>query len=193
MNEISPQSPAAKCAELKPCPFCGGAFIKTHPKMSGQWPSTSQPKLEELTQGGWRVTCYGCGIGTWNNLKYSREETIQVWNTRHFPEPPADEGLEEIAERLITKLNSPFLHRHEHARVILSAMQQAVAKVTKERDEYIEKTCKIQEKYNNQSISIDAKNDYLRTLNHAPFCGQSHMMYEKNSGPCNCGLDKALQ
>ena len=46
-------------------------------------PFTSEPNLEELTDNhGWRVSCYGCGVGTWNNLKYTKEEAIAAWNTR---------------------------------------------------------------------------------------------------------------
>jgi hypothetical protein len=67
---------------LLACPFCGGQHIPEHPKMKEQWPCTSQPKLEELTEGGWRVTCYGCGVGTWNNLKYTKEQAVAAWNTR---------------------------------------------------------------------------------------------------------------
>lgn len=68
--------------DLLPCPFCGGQWIPNHPKMADTAPYTSTPKLEELTGGGWRVSCYGCGVGTWNNLKYTKEQAIMAWNTR---------------------------------------------------------------------------------------------------------------
>lgn len=67
---------------LLACPFCEGKFIPEHPNMYGRSPYTSQPKLEELTAGGWRVICYGCGVHTSNNLNYNREQAIAAWNTR---------------------------------------------------------------------------------------------------------------
>jgi hypothetical protein len=72
--------------ELLPCPFCDGKHLATHPKMVNMWPSISRPALEQLTEefkGGWRVCCYGCGVSTWNNLRYSREEAVVAWNTRN--------------------------------------------------------------------------------------------------------------
>lgn len=74
---------------LLACPFCGGQFIPEHPKMAGAWPFTSQPKLEELTEGGWRVTRYGCGVGTWENLKYTKEQAVAAWNTRRHANNPS--------------------------------------------------------------------------------------------------------
>lgn len=68
--------------ELKPCPFCGGQFLRDHPAMANQMSFTSAPKVEELTAGGWRVSCYGCGVKTWDNLNYTREQAITAWNTR---------------------------------------------------------------------------------------------------------------
>lgn len=50
--------------------------------MHGLMPYTSAPKLEELTAGGWRVTCYGCGVGTWDSLKYTKKQAVAAWNTR---------------------------------------------------------------------------------------------------------------
>ena len=73
---------AVACSALLACPFCGGQFIPEHPKMAEMSPYTSQPKLEELTDGGWRVCCYGCGVQTWDNMKYTREQAIAAWNTR---------------------------------------------------------------------------------------------------------------
>ena len=52
--------------------------------MAEMMPYTSAPKLEELTEGGWRVCCYGCGVQTWNNMKYTREQAIAAWNTRRL-------------------------------------------------------------------------------------------------------------
>lgn len=76
---------AGPTGSLLPCPFCGGNHIPEHPKMAEWWPMTSQPCLEELAEpyeGSWRVCCYGCGVQTWNNLKYTREQAIAAWNTR---------------------------------------------------------------------------------------------------------------
>ena len=71
---------------LLPCPFCGGRFIPEHPKMAGLLSYTSQPKLEELFAAGWRVCCYGCGVQTWDNLGYTKEQAVAAWNTRaHTP------------------------------------------------------------------------------------------------------------
>lgn len=67
---------------LLACPFCGGQWIPEHPKMHGLMPYTSAPKLEELMEGGWGVTCYGCGVGTWDKLKYTKEQAVAAWNTR---------------------------------------------------------------------------------------------------------------
>lgn len=68
---------------LLPCPFCGGGFFRKHPKMRESFPFTSEPKLEELTDNrGWRVSCYGCGVQTWDHLKYSRQDAVLAWNTR---------------------------------------------------------------------------------------------------------------
>ena len=80
MNSEQKSSPAPP--NLLPCPFCGGQFIPQHPKMAPMWKSTSCPKLEELTAGGWRVCCYGCGVQTWDNLRYTKEQAIAAWNTR---------------------------------------------------------------------------------------------------------------
>jgi hypothetical protein len=80
---------------LKPCPFCGGKFMPEHPKMKHCMPYISAPITEELTEGGWRVTCYGCGIGTWNHLNYTKEQAIEAWNTRTHPistELPTEPG-----------------------------------------------------------------------------------------------------
>jgi hypothetical protein len=74
---------------LLDCPFCAGQFVPGHPKMVGQAPYTSRPKLEELTTGGWRVTCYGCGVQTWDNMNYTKEQAAEAWNTR--PESKASE------------------------------------------------------------------------------------------------------
>lgn len=80
---------------LLPCPFCAGQYIPAHPKMMLQAPATSAPVLEELSEDysrGWRVSCYGCGVGTWNNLRYTREQAIAAWNTRP-QKSPAGAGL----------------------------------------------------------------------------------------------------
>lgn len=69
-------------SQLLPCPFCGGGFFPFHPKMEGKSPCRSKPALEELSFGGWRVSCYGCGVGTWDNLGYTKEQAIKAWNTR---------------------------------------------------------------------------------------------------------------
>lgn len=53
--------------------------------MEGMWPHTSSPRLEELAepyQNTWRAICYGCGVQTWNNNGYTKEEAIAAWNTR---------------------------------------------------------------------------------------------------------------
>lgn len=68
--------------ELLPCPFCGGAWLPDHPKMKRSAPCTSTPKLEELSEGGYRVCCYGCGVQTWNNLRYTAAEAAAAWNRR---------------------------------------------------------------------------------------------------------------
>lgn len=68
--------------EPLPCPFCGGQFHPEHPNMKDVGRFTSVPKLEELTEGGWRVCCYGCGVQTWDNLQYTREQAVAAWNTR---------------------------------------------------------------------------------------------------------------
>ncbi|MEI6731150.1 MAG: Lar family restriction alleviation protein [archaeon] len=72
---------------LKPCPFCGGKFHPQHPKMCGQLKFQSQPVLEQLHAGGWRVICYGCGISTWDNLGYSKDQAIAAWDTRTVVNP----------------------------------------------------------------------------------------------------------
>lgn len=84
MNDAEIQR-AQAASILLPCPFCGGKHIPEHPNMARRWPCTSQPCLEELAEpyeGGWRVCCYGCGVQTWNNLRYTREQAIAAWNTR---------------------------------------------------------------------------------------------------------------
>jgi uncharacterized protein with PIN domain len=68
--------------ELLPCPFCGGQFIPEHPKMAGSPPFRSVPRLEELLEGEWRVCCYGCGVQTWDQMEYTKEQAIAAWNTR---------------------------------------------------------------------------------------------------------------
>ena len=63
---------------LLPCPFCNGEYVRT--ELS---PHASRPILEQLAPdsgGGWRVSCYGCCVGTWNGL--AREEAILTWNRR---------------------------------------------------------------------------------------------------------------
>lgn len=69
-------------SDLFACPFCGGAYISDHPNMMHKGRFTSVPMLEELADGGWRVCCYGCGVQTWNNLGYTKEQAIAAWNTR---------------------------------------------------------------------------------------------------------------
>lgn len=68
---------------LLPCPFCGGNYLPDHPKMMGKTPFHSMPKLEE-TEDGWRVTCYGCGVGQWES-GFTKGQAIQAWNTRKPP------------------------------------------------------------------------------------------------------------
>lgn len=63
---------------LLPCPFCQGLPIR-----DDRLPCFSVPLLEELSDemgGGWRVSCYGCHVQTWNRL--SREDAIATWNRR---------------------------------------------------------------------------------------------------------------
>jgi hypothetical protein len=73
-----------KTDDLLPCPFCNGKFIPEHPKMRGCMPFTSEPKLEQLTEyRGYRVSCYGCGVGTWDGMRYTKEEAVSAWNTRY--------------------------------------------------------------------------------------------------------------
>jgi Lar family restriction alleviation protein len=135
MSDTSPQSPAAKCDELKPCPFCGEKSIAIHDDHD------SKP-LQQTHISYWGY-CNACSAeGRWAD---STNEAIQFWNTRHFPEPPADEGLEVIAEKAVIKLmeydnmdfNEDEQYDHiQRIKTILSALNQAVAKVTK-RDEAI--------------------------------------------------------
>jgi hypothetical protein len=73
---------------LLPCPFCGGKFIPNHPKSSKRAEYESVPVLEKLTEGGWRVNCYGCGVQTWDELHYAREDAISAWNTRVKEDEP---------------------------------------------------------------------------------------------------------
>jgi hypothetical protein len=102
MNTSTLKDAEAKSApsDLLPCPFCAGQYIADHPNMKGSRPAISQPKLEELTVGGWRVTCYGCGVGTWNTLKYTREEAIAAWNTRRGLIPTVQIQPTEDTKRL---------------------------------------------------------------------------------------------
>jgi len=52
--------------------------------MRGCMPFTSEPKLEQLTEyRGYRVSCYGCGVGTWDGMRYTKEEAVSAWNTRY--------------------------------------------------------------------------------------------------------------
>lgn len=102
--------------ELRACPFCAGAYVPAHPKMCQQRPSTSAPNLEELTEGrGWRVSCYGCGVGTWPNLKYTREQAIAAWNTRDglTPAEPQTAGVALVVRRDDGAPRIGYWHRNE--------------------------------------------------------------------------------
>lgn len=65
-------------AELKPCPFCGGG---PEPRMlSGiELQVTSQPLVEELSNGLWRVICYLCCATV---TQSNRLDSIARWNQR---------------------------------------------------------------------------------------------------------------
>lgn len=140
------QPPAAECAELKPCPFCGEQVYLIQQSKDGLFYILHSKN----------VTCYA------DEWKYSNKAALILkWNTRHFPslpadrvcncgegfigshhqscpsfksKPPADEGLEEIVEQLQRDSRTCISHA-EVKSIILSALNQAVAKVTKERDE----------------------------------------------------------
>jgi len=73
---------------LLPCPFCRGKLVPGHPKMSRRAKYESVPVLEELVDGGFRVCCYGCGVQTWDELHYTREDAISAWNTRVKEDDP---------------------------------------------------------------------------------------------------------
>ena len=67
---------------LLPCPFC-----QRTPRPRPWGPVViATPVLEALaldSGGGWRVTCYGCRVQTWNGL--TRDEAMAAWNTRVPP------------------------------------------------------------------------------------------------------------
>lgn len=71
---------------LLPCPFCQGA-----PRPRPWGPVViATPVLEAIaldSGGGWRVTCYGCRVQTWNGL--TRDEAMAAWNYRT---PLAEKG-----------------------------------------------------------------------------------------------------
>lgn len=138
---MSDKSPAAKCTELKPCPFCGKApTIKQAGKTNYWWVGC------EICLGSVCQDCNGCGV---SHSNYDKSTAIEVWNTRHFPLPPADKGLliKEVAIAALkanwteTFLRSPsgtiLVSKSVEfiAPLINSALNQAVAKVTKERDD----------------------------------------------------------
>lgn len=55
------------------------------------------PKLEELSAGGWRVSCYGCHIGTFTFP--DGQQAIAAWNRRASQAAPApSDGLREALE-----------------------------------------------------------------------------------------------
>ena len=66
---------------LKPCPFCGGSEEAFRLGIS------AKPKLEELIDGGWRVTCYACRIGHFGAFG-TEAEAAAAWNTRTVKETP---------------------------------------------------------------------------------------------------------
>lgn len=82
METTTTRPKGSPASDLFACPFCGGTYISDHPKMMQSQQFTSVPMLEELAEGGWRVCCYGCGVQTWNNLGYTKEQAIAAWNTR---------------------------------------------------------------------------------------------------------------
>src|SRR5262245_37336067 len=70
--------PMTPTLALLPCPFCRGTWVN-----HALFPYRSQPRLEQVSAehgGGWRVTCYGCGVMTWND--HSQAHVVQTWNRR---------------------------------------------------------------------------------------------------------------
>lgn len=106
MSENLNQSHAAKCAE------------EIYPDYKSSWYND----IEEIRR--WRYEAQFIAAE-------QKREAIKQIILRHFSSSPADEGLEEIAEKCW-----PYIQSKSD---LLSALNQAVAKVTKERDEVNDK------------------------------------------------------
>ena len=82
-----PRQPVQGAEQLLPCPFCSGEYVRK--ELS---PYNSKPKLEQLSDGSWRVSCYGCYVGTWKGL--TKADAIETWNRRHAH--ASEQGAEQF-------------------------------------------------------------------------------------------------
>lgn len=80
--------------KLKPCPFCNGT--KATPVLEEL---NSECKKNDTGGAGWRITCYGCKLGTWTHNGWTREQAIRAWNDR--TDAPAGMSDGELIARAI--------------------------------------------------------------------------------------------
>jgi hypothetical protein len=101
---------------LEPCPFCGAN------EEGFRLGKTGKPLVEELSEGGWRVTCYTCCYSIAQAIHpRGKFETaaaaVAAWNTR-VDTRRETEVLREALEKLAT--SAMFAKDREFARAALT-------------------------------------------------------------------------